>query len=239
MYPEGRKDNAILKELAAFYENMILPNDVSIGLFDYRTASYFFWSKNIHKLIGYKRNNILKWGSSVSFKAGHYTHYSLLSNEYKYSEKFESQVPSSLKNNIQLYACGIKLVTKSKQIKRAFVKTKPLLVDSKINLDIHIEFWEDVTPLIKGDQYWLRWVCKEHTLAYIHQQGKNEFKDLLSKRELEILQLTEKTNSSLEIAAHLELSKMTVETHRKNMLKKTGAANTVALAKLCKMANIL
>jgi len=239
LYPEGRKNNAILEELAAFYENMVLPSDVIIGLFDYRTASYFFLSKNIENLIGYKREKLLKWGTLISFKAIHYTHYSHLFNEYKYKKQFRNRIPSSQKDYVQSYSCGLKIVDKSGQIKRTFAKTKPLLIDSTHNLDITIEFWEDVTPLIKGDQYWLRWVSKDHTLAYIHQQGKNEFKDLLSKRELEILQLTEKAHSSMEIAEHLEISKMTVETHRKNMLKKTGAANIVALAQLCKMANIL
>jgi len=214
LYPEGRKDNAILKELAAMYENIMLPEDVSIGLFDYRTASYFFFSKNIQNLTGYKRDTLIKWGTLISFKAIHYTHYSNLFNEYKYKKKFRNQIPPSQIKDIYAYSCGLKIVDKSGQIKRTFAKTKPLLLDSINNLDISIEFWEDVTPLIKGDQYWLRWVCKEHTLAYIHQQGKNEFKDLLSKRELEILQLTEKTSSSLEIAEHL-------------------------VAKLCKMANIL
>jgi len=239
LYPEGKRDDAILKELAAIYENIVLPNDVFIGLFDYRTASYFFWSKNIEKLIGYKRDSLLKWGTLISFKAIHYTHYSHLFNEYKYKKRFRNQVPASDRKHIHAYSCGLKLVDKSGQTKRAFAKTKPLLLDDKNSLDIHIEFWEDVSPLIKGNQYWLRWVCNDQTFAYIHHKGKNEFKDLLSRRELEILQLAEKTKSSTEIAEKLELSKMTVETHRKNMLKKTGASNIAALAQLCKMANIL
>ena len=239
LYPEGRKSDAILKDLAAIYENIVLPDDVVVGLFDYRTASYFFLSKNIKKLIGYEREKLLKWGTLISFKAIHYTHYSHLFNEYKYKKQFRNRIPASERNQIHAYSCGLKIVGKSGQIKRTFAKTKPLLINSINNLDISIEFWEDVTPLIKGDQYWLRWVCKEQTLAYIHQQGKNEFKDLLSKRELEILQLTETTNSSMEISEQLGLSKMTVETHRKNMLKKTGASNIIALTQLCKMANIL
>lgn len=239
LYPEGRQSDAILKELANMYEHIILPDDVAVGLFDSRTASYFFLSENIENLTGYTREKMLKWGTLVYFKAIHYTHFSLPFNEYKYKKKLRNQLPPSLRHQIHTYSCGLKIVSKAGQLKRAFAKTKPLLMGDKNNLDIQIEFWEDVTPLIKGEQYWFRMVCEDYSIAYVQQEGKTEFKDILSKRELEILQLSEKTNSSTEIAAQLELSKMTVETHRKNMLKKTGATNIIALTKLCKMANIL
>lgn len=239
LYPEGRKSDSNLQELAAVYENITLPDNVCIGLFDNRTASYFFLSENVQNLIGYNRKTLIKWGTLISFKAIHYTHYSHLFNEYKYLKKFRNQIPLELIKYTHAYSCGLKLVSKSGQIKRAFAKTKPLFINEKEDLDISIEFWEDVTPLIKGNAYWVRWACKDKTLVYIHQKGKNEYKDLLSNRELEILKLAEKTNSSKEIAARLDLTKMTVETHRKNMLKKTGAVNIVALAQLCKMANIL
>ncbi len=54
----------------------------------------------------------------------------------------------------------------------------------------------------------------------------------LSSRELEILKLVGEGNSSKEIANKLFLSEFTVNTHRRNMLKKTGASNLAALIKL-------
>jgi DNA-binding CsgD family transcriptional regulator len=53
----------------------------------------------------------------------------------------------------------------------------------------------------------------------------------LSERELEILNLLEAGKSSKEIATLLTISEHTVNTHRKNMLKKTQSKNTADLIK--------
>ena len=54
---------------------------------------------------------------------------------------------------------------------------------------------------------------------------------LLTDREQEILQLIAAEKSSEEIADQLFISRRTVETHRKNMLKKTEAGTVVGLLK--------
>ena len=51
----------------------------------------------------------------------------------------------------------------------------------------------------------------------------------LTKREMEVLQLICKEQTSAEIADLLYLSPRTVENHRKNLLEKTGAKNTAGL----------
>jgi DNA-binding NarL/FixJ family response regulator len=53
--------------------------------------------------------------------------------------------------------------------------------------------------------------------------------DLLTKRELEILELICRQNTSEEIADKLFISVKTVNGHRLNMLEKTGAKNTAGL----------
>ena len=51
----------------------------------------------------------------------------------------------------------------------------------------------------------------------------------LSRREITILQQVAMGNTSEQIAAVLNISKATVQTHRRNMLKKTGFNNTQQL----------
>ena len=53
----------------------------------------------------------------------------------------------------------------------------------------------------------------------------------LTKREIEIVQLIVKEFTSAEIAEKLFISQRTVETHRKNILRKTGVKNIVGLIK--------
>ena len=62
----------------------------------------------------------------------------------------------------------------------------------------------------------------------------------LSTRELEILDLLIcEELSSREIAERLKISVGTVDTHRKNILKKTKTNNAVGLTKFCLLNNIL
>ena len=61
----------------------------------------------------------------------------------------------------------------------------------------------------------------------------------LSKREKEILQLIIEEYTSEEISVTLNISKRTVDTHRKNILIKTNAKNTVSLVKYAMNKNLL
>ena len=58
---------------------------------------------------------------------------------------------------------------------------------------------------------------------------KEVSKKILSKRELTILELVASGNSSEQIGIALMISKTTVQTHRRNMLRKTGLNNTQQL----------
>jgi DNA-binding NarL/FixJ family response regulator len=54
---------------------------------------------------------------------------------------------------------------------------------------------------------------------------------VLTDREVEVLRLIMKEKSSKEIAQDLFISERTVETHRKNMIRKTNSNSTVGLIK--------
>jgi DNA-binding CsgD family transcriptional regulator len=53
---------------------------------------------------------------------------------------------------------------------------------------------------------------------------------MLTAREIEVLKLISKEHSSPEIAEILNISQSTVDTYRKNLLKKTNVKNSVGLA---------
>lgn len=61
----------------------------------------------------------------------------------------------------------------------------------------------------------------------------------VSPRELEILQLLAKGMQSKEIASVLFLSKHTIDTHRRNLLRKTNTKNTLELVLRCTKAGIV
>ncbi len=61
--------------------------------------------------------------------------------------------------------------------------------------------------------------------------GDNKVNAILTKREIEVLQLVCKEYSNVEIAEKLYLSVGTVETHRKKLISKLGVNNTIGLVK--------
>lgn len=61
------------------------------------------------------------------------------------------------------------------------------------------------------------------------EKNNNTSKINFTNRELDILQLIAKGFSSKEIAEKLGITFHTVESHRKNMLKKHGVSTTVEL----------
>ncbi len=78
-----------------------------------------------------------------------------------------------------------------------------------------------------------KYVCEEVKNILAHQELEDDspHQDLnvLSRREIEIIQLIKSGLSSKEIAGKLDISIKTVEVHRYNILKKLDLKNTAAL----------
>jgi len=68
---------------------------------------------------------------------------------------------------------------------------------------------------------------------------KTNIAAILSSRELEIIKLIIKEFSNQEIATHLDISIRTVETHRKNIFKKTKVKSIVGLVVLALKNNLV
>lgn len=80
-----------------------------------------------------------------------------------------------------------------------------------------------------GGIYFSEAVLEELRLAGNRRKEKDEAH--LSTREIEILQLIEKEWTSRAIAESLFISERTVETHRKNIFRKTGCNNVLGVVK--------
>jgi DNA-binding CsgD family transcriptional regulator len=90
----------------------------------------------------------------------------------------------------------------------------------------------DITYLKPTGTPLLSFIGLEGEPSYIDVGGKIKFdvtKESLGKREKEILMLLADGYSSVKIAEKLFISKHTVDTHRRNILKKTGNSSTTEL----------
>lgn len=88
------------------------------------------------------------------------------------------------------------------------------------------ELLQAIEVVLSGGQYWSREVSS--ALLSSFDQQKN---DTLTGREIEVLKLIVNELNSREIAEKLFISERTVETHRKNLMRKINAINTVGLVK--------
>ncbi len=90
------------------------------------------------------------------------------------------------------------------------------------------EMFTAISEVVRGSKY----ICNEvKTILSEQILEENEKPDvnLLSQREVEIINLIRQGQSSREIAQQLEITLKTVEVHRHNILKKLNLKNTAAL----------
>lgn len=95
-----------------------------------------------------------------------------------------------------------------------------LLKDSSIE-----EVFAAIEAVMNNEEY----ICHEVMQALSGAMRRNEEVDTLSEREIDVLLGICQGLSTQEIADSLYLSKRTVDTHRANILEKTGSKNTASL----------
>lgn len=93
-----------------------------------------------------------------------------------------------------------------------------------------------VYKVAEGSQYFTDDIKEKMMQTLLNGQIKNEGSQdgvlisSLTKREVEILKLVAQQYSTREIGDELHISESTVETHRKNLMKKVKVKNSVGLA---------
>jgi DNA-binding NarL/FixJ family response regulator len=109
-------------------------------------------------------------------------------------------------------------------------------VHAYIDLCCETDEWDlAIKAVLAGHVYYCQTVMLKLAGAYgttrdAPQPPKTE--QILSPRELEILNLVAKEYSTPQIANNLFISTKTVETHRRNLFKKLGVRNAVGLTKV-------
>lgn len=91
------------------------------------------------------------------------------------------------------------------------------------------ELVEALTKIAQGGIYF-----SEEVLKAMEKDGqrKKQYEDAhLTAREIEIIRLIEKEYNNKQIAEALFISERTVETHRKNIFRKTGTNSVIGLIK--------
>lgn len=98
-----------------------------------------------------------------------------------------------------------------------------LLVDQNNNRFI-LNIWSLLELLDHNTP--IRWTITGPGLNNQQRKSVSRPRSLFTEREMEILQLLHKRFSSIEISERLFISRNTVDTHRRKILKKAGVGNT-------------
>jgi two-component system, NarL family, nitrate/nitrite response regulator NarL len=98
-----------------------------------------------------------------------------------------------------------------------------------------LELKNALLQIVKGMPY----VSPEITRLVLSDLSNEQPAELLSEREREILNLIAKENSNKQIAEKLFISERTVETHRKNIFRKTNTTSLVGLIKYAFANNLI
>lgn len=93
------------------------------------------------------------------------------------------------------------------------------------------ELFKTIELVFKGENYFPLEVKETLSNSLFDPKKKKEEAVKLSKRETEVLTLISKEKSTQEISEALFISINTVETHRKNLMRKIGTKNMVGLVK--------
>lgn len=89
------------------------------------------------------------------------------------------------------------------------------------------ELLDALEKVLEGGTYFGDAITREILNTMNHKDGDQR----LTNREIEIIKLIEGESSNKQISAQLFISERTVETHRKNIFRKTGTQSVIGLLK--------
>ena len=222
-------------------------NNQFIAVFNAKNQQTLYLSDNYLEVLGYtcsesdyKKRSSFYWMRDLPIEQSWFF--------LKMSVFFRTRVQPILKGKMQsknlnwfVHNFKLKPMGGNGQIKHLSILGQGLEIGENGNLLILMTIIKETSSFIKNKNTW--WaefrVNTEHVFMYHHDIGKFQTGSILSDREKEVLKLVEAGFDSHSIAEHLDISSHTIDTHRKNMLDKTGVKDFSSLIQLCKEGRVI
>ena len=155
---------------------------------------------------------------------------------YGYTEE------ASMRNFSNIVVCGLTVRLPDGTTNRLLVRGAHYAHNTAGYPQIALLTIDKINFMMKSDESWLRVTYgDDHEKAVVFSSATLEQvrTNLLSPRELDILNCIAQGLDSKQIAEKLYVSVETVVKHRKNMLAKSGLCDTTALVQICRSIGIL
>lgn len=208
--------------------NIFQVGDFYYFIFNVRNAEFEFISPEISKILGYEPDTL-----SANFFLNQ-----IHPDDQVFFLNFENKLHDFFRNlpfeKIDKYKVRYDFRIKNSENKYVRILHQLIIIqhDDEGNLFRSLGVHTDITYLKPEGKPILSFIGLEGEPSYINvdvDEIHQPTKELLSKREKEILKYLAEGLNSGQIAAILSLSKYTVDTHRKNILKKTKSNSTSSL----------
>ena len=204
----------------------LLPTEMYI--LDYTTDKYLYVGKNAKKILGFSQEEHLEGGRYLSLSRIHPDDLKVYSSEL--FKKFIQLSKSIPKENV--LDCRFSICLRMKHKDGRYLKILQQFVILETTEEgipvISMGIMSNVTSHISSDKVVFSISKVKNGFCETVFSSENETRKIktLSSREHEVLQAIVQGNSSKTIAEKLFLSLHTVNSHRRNLLKKTHSKNT-------------
>jgi DNA-binding CsgD family transcriptional regulator len=218
-------------------------NNQFINIYNLKKQRVLYMSENYVKVLGYdcsiaqyKRWSLFYWMRDLPFTQAYF--FLQLSNFYK--NTIQPHFKSKEIKSMSWYLHNFQLKPPGQARRHLGLTCTALEIDATGKLEIIMIINHNVEPLIKADSpFWFEMnFNNEIRYSYSSEDKKVVEKSIFSSRELEILDLIQKGNDSKQIADLLNLSSLTVEKHRKNMLDRSGAKDISMLIQILNISGV-
>lgn len=241
IYPKPTSEGRFLKDN---YINEFSKNENAVKVvFDHINFKILHISDNIEGYSGYSAQNFYK--PNMLFALGLFpsNHFNFLYVWLKWA--IDVYLKLGHLHNTKQFICGVKMKHADGHIMRLMFRYSALEMTENGVVKIAAVSIDDITHLVKGDDYWGRLERRDESdkVTNVHHFNSTDkmdvAHDVISEREKEVLRLIALGKESKEIGPILFMSPHTVDNHRRNMIAKTGARDTTALVQICRTAGVI
>jgi DNA-binding CsgD family transcriptional regulator len=235
--PEPTKINTFLEKLLIL--DQAAQSNLRTVIFGYRDLNIYHINVGAARYFGTTPDEIIKVGAPWILGCFEPEQSRISVNNANFiAENINQLSPEGVNNSSSSYV-NWRITCPKGNIHRSLFHSFPVLLDDNGGPLLGMYIIHDLEPFMNRETWWCRY--KFDDKVHIHHCEENDMyeSDIISPREMEILKLVYEGSSSKDIAAELFLSVNTVDNHRRNMLKKSGAVDTSSLIHLCKLCQII
>lgn len=232
---KGEIDEQKLKdELATLSKTIGMQESLVIACFDYRNLSLAFFTGNVEKLTGYPESMFRNKGMETSFTMIHPEDCPELFRFQKIVFEAFHTLSIPERHTFEFSYTTRWVHRTSGEVIWMTSKVRPYVIDEAGNfiMDLHIIVQLFTPPKSKAYDWSYSYTKDDGTKIFVSKNSPVNRAIKITSKEREIVDLILEGKESKEISALLNISILTVATHRKNILRKLGAKNVGEMVKI-------